>query len=50
MSEPPNEVLKRYIGRQLNPRFWDRNIKTQGYKKCTPKPVAQQRESEPKCR
>ena len=50
MSEPKNGVWKRYICRQLNPRFGDRNINTQGYKKRTQKPVAQQRESEPKCR
>ena len=50
MSEPKNRVWKRYICRQLNPCFGNWNINTQGYKKCTQKPVASQRESDRKCR
>ena len=43
-------AFKRYICRQLNPDFRVRNINTQGYVKCPPKPVAAQRKSTSKCR
>ena len=50
MSDLQDGGQKRDRCRQHNPDFGVQNTNTQGYKKCPTKPVAQQRESEPKRR